>query len=318
MRQSRPRGFTMIEMLWVVFVISVLISLLLPAVQSAREEARRMQCVNNLLQISLATRAYETTYRVYPPGVVDTTGPIYHTPVGYHVSWAVQILPYLDRKAILLHLDPNKSVYDPTQFTTTRLSIHGFLCPSDGFAPPPQNGLAYAAMSYAACHSGTDEFIDKDNNGVFFLNSAIKDDDIPDGLATTIFFGEKRNVGGLLGWASGTRSTLRNMEFPVNRSPELNVPRAMLYSDPFEDDPGKEQDPDDLDPDAPPRPKPQPKPNVAVLPGKSGGFSSHHRSGANFAFGDGSVRFIKDSIDLQIYRQLGQRNDLNLISAGSF
>src|SRR6476646_404760 len=91
-----PRGFTLIELLVVIAIISVLIALLLPAVQSAREAARRSQCVNNLMQLGIALQSYESAHEVLPPGVVNETGPVLDQPKGYGFGWMVQILPYYE------------------------------------------------------------------------------------------------------------------------------------------------------------------------------------------------------------------------------
>lgn len=102
---NRRRGFTLVELLTVVLIISVLISLLLPAVQSSRENARRLQCEKNLMQIGIALGNYATTHGVLPPGVVNDKGPISNLPVGYHMSWVVQILPFLEQGNIYRHVD---------------------------------------------------------------------------------------------------------------------------------------------------------------------------------------------------------------------
>src|SRR5262245_32852973 len=89
------RGFTLIELLVVIAIIAVLIALLLPAVQQAREAARRTQCKNNLMQMGLALHNYEMTYERLPPGSVDPNRPIRNEPKDYHFGWMVKLLPYL-------------------------------------------------------------------------------------------------------------------------------------------------------------------------------------------------------------------------------
>src|SRR5829696_3130788 len=102
--KSGREGFTLIELLVVIAIIGVLIALLLPAVQAAREAARRSQCVNNLMQLGLALHNYESAHEVLPPGVVNPTGPIQNTPHGYHFSWLTQILPYIEQTNVHRHL----------------------------------------------------------------------------------------------------------------------------------------------------------------------------------------------------------------------
>ncbi len=101
----RRGGFTMIELATVVAIIAVLIALLLPAVQSAREQARRTQCINNLIQIGVALWNYESTHEVLPPGVVNPTGPVDDRATGYHFGWITQILPYLEQRNLDHHLN---------------------------------------------------------------------------------------------------------------------------------------------------------------------------------------------------------------------
>jgi prepilin-type N-terminal cleavage/methylation domain-containing protein len=87
------RGFTLVELLVVIAIIGILVALLLPAVQSAREAARRVQCLNNVAQLGLAVHNFEFHFEHLPPGVVNPDGPIRSEPQGQHVSWIVQILP---------------------------------------------------------------------------------------------------------------------------------------------------------------------------------------------------------------------------------
>src|SRR5438445_10225759 len=102
--RRRP-AFTMIELLVVIAIIAILIGILLPAVQSAREMARRVQCTNNLLQLGIALGNYASTHGVLPPGVVNDKGPILNRPQGYHHGWAVQILPFIERGNVYRRFD---------------------------------------------------------------------------------------------------------------------------------------------------------------------------------------------------------------------
>src|SRR6476620_7318830 len=110
-RIRHRRGFTLIELLVVIAIISVLISLLLPAVQSAREAARRVQCVNNLMQLGIALQNYESSHEILPPGVVNPTGPIQNIPSGYHVGWMLQLLPFLEQRAVARRFDDHADIY---------------------------------------------------------------------------------------------------------------------------------------------------------------------------------------------------------------
>ena len=133
--------------------------------------------------------------------------------------------------------------------------------------------------SYAACHHDVEAPINSDNHGVFFLNSRIQVNDITDGCSTTIFIGEKRNRADDLTWMSGTRASLRNTGSPINTANPV--------------DPGSS-------------------------PSAVGGFGSWHPKGGFFSFGDGSVRFLKETIDAATLRRLGNRADGELVNEGPY
>jgi prepilin-type processing-associated H-X9-DG protein len=127
------------------------------------------------------------------------------------------------------------------------------------------------------------------NNGVFFLNSAVHYEDITDGSSHTIFVGEKIvDQGDTLGWMSGTRATLRNAGSPINAA-RTRTNRGMPPEAPTEEGP------------------------LYV-----GGFGSHHPGGANFAFGDGHVRFISETLDQEVLQQLAARADGKLLMRDDF
>jgi prepilin-type processing-associated H-X9-DG protein len=289
----------LIELLVVIAIIAVLIALLLPAVQSAREAARRAQCVNNLVQLVVALQNYESSHEVFPPGVVNPGGPIVSKPQGYHHSWIVQILPYIEQRNASRKINFSAGVYDPANSTIRGLEISTLHCPSDGgFRMAGGGAPSFAGNNYAGNHHEVEAPIDAGNHGVFFLNSRVRYEDIPDGSSFTIFVGEKPRNGSDLGWMSGTRASLRNTGTNVNASGGF-VPIPGLSPD-DEDRPQPAQ-PGETDPD------------LIV-----GGYGSKHPGGANFAFGDGSVRFLKNTLSPSVFHRLGHREDGEVISADQY
>ena len=277
------RGFTLIELLVVIAIIALLVALLLPAVQQAREAARRSSCKNNLAQISLAVMNYEMAFGVLPPGSVNATGPIQSTPEGYHVSWIVQILPNMEQHALFKTIDFTQGAYNQNA-EVHRAGMSAFQCPS---SPESPNGNNVIHTSYAGCHHDQESPIDVDNNGVFFLNSAVRFKDIIDGASNTLFIGEKQGQDADLGWLSGTRATLRNTGTRPNKSPGTPG-RNWSY----------QQQTDPLFED------------TATV----GGFGSYHTGGTQFALGDGSVRFLSENIDVETYQRLGNRRDEKILT----
>jgi prepilin-type N-terminal cleavage/methylation domain-containing protein/prepilin-type processing-associated H-X9-DG protein len=348
--EANRTGFTLVELLVVIAIIGVLVALLLPAVQAAREAARRTQCFNNLAQLIVAVHNYEMAHAVYPPGTIEAQGPIQNHSWGYHHSWIVQLLPYFEEQVAYHHIDHSVGVYHPNNFPVRILGLPTVLCPSQ-----PSIGSGYSA--YAAVHHDVEAPIDTDNHGVFFLNSRIGYQDVSDGSAATLFLGEKLIEQGDLGWMSGTNATLRNTGVPptsggwgrwgggrpnvVNESLEQVIRREAIergYQLPklegeteldfeFGMGGGDEWDferipaepPEDDNGQKPRESLPAPKPPAApgpLLP--VGGFGSYHPGGANFALGDGSVRFMTQTIAPQVFQQLGHRADGKLLDKSSF
>jgi prepilin-type N-terminal cleavage/methylation domain-containing protein/prepilin-type processing-associated H-X9-DG protein len=330
----RRPAFTLVELLVVIAIIGILIALLLPAVQAAREAARRAQCANHLTQLILAVNNYESAYEVFPYGTIDAKSPIVNAPQGYHHSWIVRLLPYIDEQNAYKATDFSVGVYDPKNAPVRVLSIATLHCSSDwantngavvNFGPKPaadetpmeptddpaSRGFGAGAQplvttagvsNYAGCHHDKEALIAETNNGAFILNRALSVEDFADGLAYTIFLGERTGEAGDLGWMSGTRATLRNTGWPIaggaggrgglpwTTPEEAAVAEALAAGETAQ-------------------PALAPAPNV-------GGFSSAHVGGANFAMGDGSVRYITGSIAQGILQQLAHRADGKLLSSG--
>jgi prepilin-type N-terminal cleavage/methylation domain-containing protein/prepilin-type processing-associated H-X9-DG protein len=294
LRSRWPRGFTLIELLVVIAIIAVLIALLLPAVQSAREAARRAQCVNNLMQLGIALQSYESAHEVLPPGVIDASkGPILDQPKGYGFGWLTQILPYYEMRNVYNHFNLRLGLYEPANGTSRTNLIQSFLCPSD--PGPSRDPNRIAMTSYAGVHHDVEAPIAADNHGVLFLNSAIRYEDITDGSSQTLFAGEKLRDGLDLGWASGTRASLRNSGMLPGwpgRTPGSVAANSGIVGE----QPAAEDDP------------------KAIV----GGFSSRHPGGSNFTFGDGSVKFLKNSVNAVVFRRLANRADGEVIDADQF
>lgn len=274
---ARSRGFTLIELLVVIAIIAILLALLLPAVQQAREAARRTQCKNNLMQIGLALHNYEMAHEVFPPGCVNPDGPIVNAEEKYHMSWMVQILPCMEQANLFSRVDFTEGAYSALNAAIRSVVIPGFECPSD-----PARGIS--ASSYAACIGGADVPIDVNNNGLLFLNSSIGYEEIHDGASNTILVGEKAIMKSLkpLYWMSGTMATLRNSGCPINASWDVN---GGGRSGPFSSSPAPSNT-------------------------STGGFSSYHTGGAQFVLADGSVRFLSQNISPPTLANLGNREDL--------
>lgn len=272
---SPPRrdAFTLVELLVVIAIIGVLVGLLLPAVQAAREAARRVSCMNNMMQLGLAIHHFEFSAEQLPAGSINPTGPIRNEAIGNHTSWVVQILPFIEQQALYEHLDRSVSMYAAANRDARSRSIATMLCPSfPGPSHVTGEGTKWGTSSYAGCHHEVEAPIDADNHGLLFLNSAIRFSDIRDGASQTILLGEIKPSPTSLGWASGTRATLRNTGgFDQGRWPdEVSVETGSLTV---------------------------------------GGFGSLHAGGANFVIADGSIRFYTDMVDAELFRQLGHRAD---------
>jgi len=283
---KKRSAFTLVELLVVIAIIAILVALLLPAVQQAREAARRSSCKNNLMQIGIALTNYQHLWETFPIGVANETGPIVNDRTGYKVGWMVRILPQMDEQNAFDRFNFKYGAFAPENAEVAAYISSWRYCPSSYLSDQTDvDGVLVANTSYAAVHSSKDEPIDANNDGSFILNEAFGPQGISDGLSHTLFVGEKIFGGLKLGWTSGTIATLRTTGLPLN--PEDQVNRAGYRVD--EDwTPGTDTAP--------------------------AGFASFHAGGAQFVLGDSSVRFITENINMEVYTRLGSRNDGELIS----
>ena len=270
-------GFTLVELLVVIAIIGVLIALLLPAVQAAREAARRTACLNNLSQIGLALHNYEFHYETLPPGVSSEQGPIRNEAQGKHVSWIVKILPYMEEHVLFRKFDQDAGAYAAANAQVRKTRIATLYCPSSMAVDEAEDAIAQS--HYAGCHHDREAPIDEDNDGLLFLNSSIRYSQIFDGSSKTILVAEMIPDKDGLGWVSGTRATLRN-------TGRLEERRKTVSG---QSDQKGEQD------------------EVRAL--HVGGFSSDHPGGLNIHLADGSTRFLPNSTNPEILRRLGNRDD---------
>lgn len=335
-RQGSPGlGFTLVELLVVIAIIGVLIGLLLPAIQAAREAARRSSCQNNLSQLIIAVHNYEMAHGVYPAGTIDATGPILSQQSGYHHNWISRILPYIEQGNAYRAIDWKAGVYAKTNGPVRGIEVRLLSCPSSSV------GRGAAVSSYAAVHHDVEAPIDVDNHGVFFLNSRVRYDDILDGSSHTVFIGEKSPDQVDLGWMSGTRATLRNMGSPLSdarntgrtrmsfgATPQVDYSNAKPLDETLLDEvefvpltdvvrAGDKDDPEYKEGakptlEAAPPTANQPRTRAQRL-SEVGGFDGFHTGGVQFAFGDGSVRFLSINIAPAIRLQLAHRADGKLI-----
>jgi prepilin-type N-terminal cleavage/methylation domain-containing protein len=298
-RLRRRSGFTLIELLVVIAIIAILIALLLPAVQQAREAARRTQCRNNLKQIGLALHNYEDTHRIFPPGQRwlafggGTTNPIGRTGWG----WSAFILPFMDQAPLYNRIDWNRSLSNsgdtsPAQLQNmevARTSLPAFLCPSD-IALPHQNRTGapnigaiqnpgQATTSYCASVGGYAGFRVGGNmnrsNGVFNRESRTKIADVTDGMSNTIFIGEV-SWGANVGTGHSQAQRLHGGVAPATGV--AGATNGLMRTAEFKMNP-------------PPSACPTGNTVLCVQ-----SFHSYHEGGAFFLFGDGSVKFLSENI----------------------
>jgi prepilin-type N-terminal cleavage/methylation domain-containing protein/prepilin-type processing-associated H-X9-DG protein len=303
MFRQRPRGFTLLELLVVIAVISVLAALLLPAVQHAREAARRVQCRDNLKQIGLALLNYHDALGSFPMGYVSPapTSPLATSP-GW--GWASLILPQLEQSPLYASINFSLPIENDENFTGRTTRVNVFACPSDRdvgtYLAIRADGTGVARVhtnSYAACFgAGMDIAESPDSgNGLFLRNHVTKIAGILDGSSQTIAIGERGACLVMTPW-SGTPANAISRFTPgatvggydaTGHGGELVLAHADQNSP---NDPRTGAD----------------------------DFYSPHSGGIHFLFADGSVRMVKSTVQLSVYRALCTRDGGEVIDATDY
>jgi prepilin-type N-terminal cleavage/methylation domain-containing protein/prepilin-type processing-associated H-X9-DG protein len=329
MRHARS-AFTLIELLVVIAIIAVLIALLLPAVQSAREAARRAQCVNNLKQIGLAMANYESSVSCLPMSMgLDSPGFGYPEPASY--SGLSMLLPFMEQTVVFSSLNYSIVRLDPGNNTAMATAVSSFLCPSD----PQQQMLpvGQAGENYRPNSGNTIDYVWGWSdpwgfntslppfNGPCYPGSKTRMAEITDGTSNTAGWSE---MG--LGDMSNAIATEKTDQFWTQTYPSLPAD-AISQCQAF---PVSNLSYQGLSTSGVPwiegstsamynHVNVPDKRSCIFPPGRiMNSANSYHPGGVNVAFCDGSVRFVKDSVALATWRALGSRNGGEVISSDSY
>jgi prepilin-type N-terminal cleavage/methylation domain-containing protein len=329
--RCKGKGFTLIELLVVIAIIAVLVGLLLPAVQSAREAARRAQCTNNLKQIGLALHNYLSSNNTFPPVVVlprvTTTQPW---------SGLTRLLPYVEQTAMYNAINWASDFEFTSNATLAAMRVAIFLCPSEvNDIARPTTTLTYYPCNYGF-NQGTwfvyDPPSDQAGDGAFLPNRAFAPSAITDGLSNTLGMSEVKAYQPNY-WDTGNPAVL-------NVAPPNNVPALLTYVGGTYDSNGHtewvEGDVHEVGFTTTMTPNTQVLTNVSGVPadiditserdGESTTLPtyaavtarSYHPGGVTSMLLDGSVRYVKNSVSLQVWRGLGTRAGNETISADAY
>ncbi|WP_422931938.1 DUF1559 domain-containing protein [Singulisphaera sp. PoT] len=310
------RGFTLIELLVVVAIIGLLIALILPAVQSAREMARRANCQNNLKQIGLALHGYHDVHGQFPSGLSLEKPAVGFVGPGW--AWGERLLGGLEQGALYNAVNQMLSYVNSANETVIGTRLTAFLCPSSGGDGPVSSGYIVqpiagledlapgqyvASAGEMAVKGGSEQAAQGD--GVFYLNSRVSARDLRDGTSTTLMIGERsRNVADAtwVGVADPVFILCTKAGWPVE-----SCASAMFMVL------GRTGPKSDILLGA------VPAGNMPNSPGAGAdGFWSMHPGGCNFLFCDGSVRFIKSHIAPMTFSALATRAGGEVVGSDSY
>ncbi len=339
MQSRRSQGFTLIELLVVIAIIAVLIALLLPAVQSAREAARRIQCTNNLKQLGLGVLNYESSQGALPPAViVGGSG----TTVTWFGGWSVhgRILPLLEQGSAYNSINFSSAYSTPMNTTVCAVTVSSFICPSEPRTNAATHSFGLAGVTNYGFNRGDwyvwGGFKGAPNRGAFDVNKARQLGEFTDGLSNSLLAAEVktyqqyyRDCGSL------ANVNQPNGVYPPHADPHTLVPEyggscgtvqssghtewvdGLVHQSGFTTawPPNKKvlstDKVSDLDING--QRESRGGPTYAAVNSRS-----WHPGGVNALFGDGSVRFVKDSIAGETWRALGSINSGEVVSSDAF
>lgn len=307
-----PRGFTLVELLVVIAIIALLVSMLLPAVQKAREAARRNSCLNNIRQLGLAAHNYMGAHRVFPSGWIEEPNPVtplselifdgpgcFPAPVviplaggpppvvlqlqdwtmSPYFGWHALMLSQMDQGTIQLNFVALKS--DPNNWNMLRVPVESYVCPSASYPSQRMDGMGYTSyrgnVGWWPELDATGNPNPPQNNGMFYRNSGVSDRDVTDGMSQTIQFGES-----LFGfWGDSFSCCARARDDQPNFDAHWTGGAGA---------------------------------NAVAACGNGAGtihyfnFGSFHTDISNFTLADGSARSMAKNMDTNVFRSLCTRN----------
>jgi prepilin-type N-terminal cleavage/methylation domain-containing protein/prepilin-type processing-associated H-X9-DG protein len=299
MRPPRRNAFTLIELLVVIAIIAILIGLLLPAVQKVREAAARLKCTNNLKQIGLAMHNYHGAVERFPPGFDSQAASLNGDGLGPGWGWVTHLLPYLEQDNLFKQITLNQDIAAPANAGVRERPLPLLLCPSDT-APPTfvvsdEAGAPLTAVAFAnyVAVGGTFEvsgFPDT-GTGTFYRNSRTRVADVSDGTSNTLFVTERaQKRSPQTTWVGAVTNAAVP---PINPAFEFEGPPVLVLTNTGTAADGR-------------------TPNNALLHVEDA--NSRHTGGVNGLFGDGSVRFIRDSISPVTWEGIGTRAGGEVVS----
>jgi prepilin-type N-terminal cleavage/methylation domain-containing protein/prepilin-type processing-associated H-X9-DG protein len=322
---SRRRAFTLIELLVVISIIAVLIALLLPAVQAAREAARRIQCTNNLKQIGIAIHNYHTAINAFPPGYLSLIDPVTFDNDGPGWGWLSFSLNQMEQLPTYNSINFVIGIEFPANQTSRLNVISSFFCPSDAWRQDiftvvdatTSNTTAGAAIcdvassNYVGSVGSGDPsslypyIIDDDDgppgrdngNGLFYRNHSVTIAQITDGTSMTFAAGEKSQNLSRATWTGAVSNAavpLVALQAGAGFDPEGGGALVIAHT-------GESHGP-----------------NSPSGLAHGDQYWSLHPGGANFVFADGSVRFVKEQVGFTIFQSLATKAGGEVLSADQF